>query len=401
MNLQTRLRCVLAFALAVVPGMCAQTEQTLYSFTGGADGGNPLSSLVKDTAGNLYGTTFVGGAYGAGEVFELSPNTSGGWTQSVLYSFTGGADGANPFYADVIFDKAGNLYGTTVEGGAQNLGVVFELTPTASGWTETVLHSFAGGLDGNNPYAGLVFDPFGNLYGTTYAGGPYGIGTVFQLRPASGGQWTEKVIHAFDTKTGSSPVGGLALDRSGDLFGTTQGGGANGAGVVFELKYSGSDTWTAGVLHNFTGGADGGNPYAERLILDKAGNLYGTTEGGGLNNSGVVFELSPNGSGWKGRVLYTFNGAVEQNPFSGLVMDGGGNLYGTCANGNGVTTVGSVFKLAPGAGGKYTESDLYLFTRGDGEFPEAALLIDKSGKLYGTTSSGGVDNMGVVFELSR
>ena len=401
MNLQTRLWWVLAFALALDPGVFAQTEQTLYNFTGGTDGGTPLSSLVKDAAGNLYGTTFVGGVYGAGEVFELSPNTSGGWTQSVLYSFTGGADGANPYYAEVIFDKAGNLYGTTVEGGAQNLGVVFELTPTSSGWAESVLHSFAGGLDGNNPYSGLVFDPFGNLYGTTYAGGPYGIGTVFQLRPASGGQWTEKVIHAFDTKTGSSPVGGLALDGSGDLFGTTQGGGASGAGVVFELKYSGSDTWTAGVLHNFTGGADGGFPYAEKLILDKTGTLYGTTQGGGLNNSGVVFSLSPNGSGWKGRVLYSFNGAVEQNPFSGLAMDGGGNLYGTCANGNGVTTVGSVFKLAPGAGGKYTESDLYLFTRGDGEFPEAALLIDKSGKLYGTTSSGGVDNMGVVFELSR
>lgn len=393
-------------SLLFTPTVLAQTDQTLYSFTGGSDGGNPLSSLVMDASGNLYGTTFVAGAHGAGTVHELSPNGVGGWNETVLYSFTGGTDGANPYYADVIFDKAGNLYGTTVGGGANNLGVVFELTPSSDGWTETVLHSFAGGVDGSNPYSGLVLDRFGNLYGTTYAGGAYGVGTVFELQHASGGQWTEKIIHTFDLKTGSTPVGGLVFDQKGDLFGTTQGGGANSAGVVFALQYSGKDTWTPRVIHNFTGGTDGASPYAERLIFDKSGNLYGTALSGGTNNAGVVFRLFQASSGWKEQVLYEFNVAVESNPYSGLVIDGFGNLYGTCANGNKTTTVGSVFKLTPGAGGKYTETDLYLFTATngqfpDGEFPESALLRDKAGNLYGTTLQGSPDNMGVVFEISK
>jgi uncharacterized repeat protein (TIGR03803 family) len=301
----------------------------------------------------------------------------------------------------VIFDKAGNLYGTTTGGGAQGLGVVFELTPTSAGWTETVLHSFAGGIDGQNPYAGLVIDPFGSLYGTTYGGGAYGVGTVFQVKRGSGGQWTEKVIHTFDVKTGSDPVGGLVFDSKGDLFGTTQGGGAYKVGVVFALLYSGKDVWTARAIHNFTGGSDGGYPYAERLIFDKAGNLYGTTQGGGVNNWGVVFKLFQSSKGWKEQLLYQFNGAVEANPYAGLVMDGNGNLYGTCANGNMTTTVGSVFKLTPAGGGKYTESDLHLFTKVDGEFPYAALLRDKAGNLYGTTDLGGASGMGVVFEVSQ
>ena len=400
MNRPMRLWLVFAAGLVLAPAVCGQTEQTLYNFTGVADGGNPLSSLVMDASGNLYGTTFVAGAFGAGEVFELSPNSSGGWTESVLYSFTGGADGANPFYADVILDKAGNLYGTTVGGGAHNLGVVFELRPTANGWSESVLYSFAGGNDGASPYAGLVFDPAGDLFGTTNGGGANGEGTVFRLKH-SNGRWTEHVIHTFDFGTGSAPVGGLVFDRRGDLFGTTQGGGANGAGMVFGLQRSKGDIWTARVLHSFTGGTDGAFPYAERLIFDQIGNLYGTTEGGGLNNYGVVFRLSRTSHGWKEQVLYEFTGAVEANPYSGLVMDGSGNLYGTCANGDGVTTVGSVFELTPAAGGNYTETDLHLFTRGDGEFPEAALLMDQAGNLYGTTLLGGAGNMGVVFEVSK
>jgi len=390
-----------AAVLILAIGLCAQTEQTLYNFTGGTDGGNPLSGLVMDAAGNSYGTTQVGGANGAGAVYELSPNGNGGWTQTVLYSFTGGADGANPGYADVIFDKAGNLYGTTSGGGANDLGVVFELSPTDGGWTETVLYSFAGGIDGTNPNAGLVLDPFGNLYGTTYGGGAYGVGTVFQVKRLTGGRWTESVIHTFDVKTGSTPVGGLVFDSRGDLFGTTQGGGAYKVGVVYMLQYLGKSKWTARAIHNFTGGMDGGYPYAERLIFDKTGNLYGTTEGGGVNNWGVVFKLFQGSKGWKEQVLYQFNGAVESNPFSGLVMDGNVNLYGTCANGNMTTTVGSVYKLMPSGGGKYTETDLYLFTRKDGQFPESALVRDKAGNLYGTTLQGGTSNMGVVFELSQ
>lgn len=403
MNRRLNFACLLAVMLVLVGGLVAQNDQTVYSFTGGLDGGNPLSGLTIDASGNLYGTTQVGGAHDSGVVYELSPDENGIWKQSVLYSFSGGGpDGGNPSYADVIFDKAGNLYGTTANGGTNNLGVVFKLSPNGNGdWTETVLHSFAGGVDGQNPYSGLVLDPFGNLYGTTYGGGAYGVGTVFEMKHVTGEGWIEKIIHTFDVKTGSNPVGGLVFDRNGDLFGTTQGGGAYHAGLVYALQYSGKDTWTARAIHNFTGGADGGYPYAERLIFDKAGNLYGTTEGGGVNNWGVVFKLFQSSKGWKEQVLYRFNGAVESNPFSGLMMDGLGNLYGTCANGNMTTTVGSVYKLTPSGGGKYTESDLFLFTGKNGQFPESALVHDQIGNLYGTTLQGGVDNMGVVFDLSQ
>jgi len=347
-----RALCAAVVVLTLALGLCAQTEQTLYTFSGYADGGSPSSNLVMDAAGNLYGTTITGGQYEAGEVYELTPIGNGGWTQTVLYSFTGKADGANPYYADVIFDKAGNLYGTTIGGGANHEGVVFELTPTGGGWTETVLYSFAGGTDGANPYAGLLFDPFGNLYGTTYGGGANGVGTVFQLRHGSNGHWAEKVIHTFDITTGSNPVGGLVFDRKGDLFGTTQGGGASSAGVVFELQYAGNYTWTGEAIHSFTGGADGGSPYAERLIFDKSGNLYGTTRYGGINNAGVVFKMSQFGSFWGEQTLYEFNGAVESDPYGGVIMNANGTLFGTCANGNGTTTFGSIFRLTPSGAGK-------------------------------------------------
>jgi uncharacterized repeat protein (TIGR03803 family) len=377
----------------------AQTGLTLYNFTGQGDGENPLSSLVMDGHGNLYGTTFVGGAHGAGEVFELSPGGNG-WTETVLYSFSGGLDGADPFYADVILDAEGNLYGTTAEGGTFNQGVVFKLSSTGSGWSESVLYSFAGGADGAQPYAGLVFDPAGNLYGTTSSGGVFGAGTVFELTPDTDGEWIETVIHTFNRKDGEGPIGGLVLDKAGNIYGVTQGGGVNNSGAVFELAPSSSGHWTEKILHSFTGGADGSYPYAERLIFDSLGNLYGTTNVGGAFNFGTVFSLSANAAGfWNERVLFSFEGNVAATPYSGLIIDAKGNLYGTCANGNGQTTVGAVFKLTPGVGGRWAEHNLHLFTREDGEFPEAGLFGDKAGNLYGTTLLGGSSNAGVVFEI--
>ncbi|HEY1676746.1 MAG TPA: choice-of-anchor tandem repeat GloVer-containing protein [Candidatus Sulfotelmatobacter sp.] len=396
MNHKIRILVVVAALACFSHILSAQTDQTLYNFTGYGDGGNPLSSLVMDAAGNLYGTTFVGGQFGAGEVFELSPTGI-----SVLYSFTGGADGANPYMADVIFDASGNLYGTTVGGGANDLGTIFKLTPSGSGWSESVLHSFQGQTDGANPYAGLVFDSAGNLYGTTALGGINNQGTIFQLKPAANSQWIEEVVHTFGGKDGSVPAGGLVFDRKNNLYGVTQGGGAKAAGVVYRLSPS-AKGWSLAVLHSFTGGADGSNPYGERLILDSTGRVYGTTEGGGLAQSGTVFRLTPAATGqWSERVLYSFNSKVAGNPFSGLVMDTKGNLYGTCANGNSTTTVGAVFELKVQPGDKWTEINLHLFTRTDGEFPEAALLRDASGNLYGTTLLGGANNMGVVFEIVR
>jgi uncharacterized repeat protein (TIGR03803 family) len=246
-----------------------------------------------------------------------------------------------------------------------------------------------------------VFDASGNLYGTTFNGGSHAMGTVFELRPGSNGQWTESVIHTFNMQDGGSPAGGLVLDGKGSIYGVTQGGGNQGAGVVFQLVPSSSGRWTERVLHSFTGGHDGGYPYAERLIFDGLGNLYGTTSSGGAFQLGAVFSLSPNAAGfWSERVLYSFEGKVAANPYAGLVLDGKGNLYGTCANGNGVTTVGAVFKLSPGAGGRWTERNLHLFARQDGEFPEASLFRDAAGNLYGTTLKGGTSDMGVVYKVT-
>jgi uncharacterized repeat protein (TIGR03803 family) len=398
---------LLALAMATMNLLCsttaaALTDLTLYSFTGGSDGGDPLSNLVMDAAGNLYGTTFVGGAYGAGEVFELSHNPGANWTETVLYSFTGGLDGANPYYSGVIFDASGNLYGTTVGGGTSNLGTVFELTPTESGWSEKVLYSFAAGLDGASPYAGLVFNGAGSLYGTSYAGGAYDDGTVFELTPTGKGQWIETVIHTFNETNGSAPAGELVFDRQGNLYGVTQGGGNSKAGVAFELVRSSTGRWTGEILHSFTGGSDGSSPYTERLVLDALGNLYGTTIGGGASQLGTVFRLSRNAAGaWREVVLYSFNGALAANPYSGLILDGNGNLYGTCANGNGESTVGAVFELSLKADGNWSENNLLLFTRQNGEFPEGSLVADESGNLYGTTWLGGAYSMGVVFEITH
>jgi uncharacterized repeat protein (TIGR03803 family) len=308
---------------------------------------------------------------------------------------------ADPYYAGVIFDAAGNLYGTTVEGGTSNLGTVFELSPSKNGWSESVLYSFAGGKDGSEPYAGLAFDAAGNLYGTTYEGGSYSDGTVFKLTPTGNGHWTESVIHTFNETNGAAPVGGLVLDGKGNVYGVTSGGGSSHAGVVFELAPLSTGQWTGIILHSFTNGSDGGYPYAERLAFDSLGNIYGTTQIGGASQLGTVFRLSRNTAGvWSEAVLYSFNGRVAANPYSGLILDGKGNLYGTCANGNGESTLGAVFELSPQGGGKWTERNLLLFTRQDGEFPEASLVGDASGNLYGTTLLGGASNMGVVFEIT-
>jgi uncharacterized repeat protein (TIGR03803 family) len=388
-----------AISLLFIARASGQTDQTLYSFTGGADGDNPLSNLILDKAGNLYGTTFIGGAYGNGEVFELERNASGEWTEKVLYSFTGGLDGSIPSYGGVISDALGNLYGTTTDGGASNLGTVFELTPNGAAWSEKVLYSFAGGKDGLNPYAGLTLDTAGNLYGTTYGGGPYGNGTAFELTPLAAGQWKETTIHSFNLTNGDAPAGGVVLDGQGNLYGVTQGGGSFKGGTAYELMRSSSGKWTEKLLHSFGNGSDGAGPYVEQLVFDEQGNLYGTTLGGGSHQGGTVFKLSPSISGaWKEGVLYSFDPTIESNPFSGLIFDRKGNLYGTCANGNGETTVGAVFELTPGAG-TWNAHDLFLFSRLNGEFPEANLVMDASGNLYGTTELGGVYGQGVVFEL--
>ena len=356
----------------------AGQETVLYSFTGGADGGLPFAGVIRDSAGKLYGTTYHGGASGAGVVFQA--NTGG--QETVLYSFTGGADGGYP-NAGVIRDSAGNLYGTTTAGGASNWGVVYKLDPAGN---YTVLYSFTGGENGGGPYAGVIRDPAGNLYGTTSDGGAASVGVVYKLNAA--GQ--ETVLHTFTGGAdGSFPNAGVIRDSSGNLYGTTSSGGTANAGVVYTLDAAGRET----VLYSFTGGADGSFPYAG-VIRDSAGNLYGTTLVGGPAELGEVFELDAAGNE---TVLFSFPGPTDGEwPTAGVIRDPAGNLYGTTEYG-GRANAGVVYKVNTAG----REKVLYSFTGGaDGSFPYAGVIRDSAGNLYGTTTAGGASNSGVVYKVN-
>jgi uncharacterized repeat protein (TIGR03803 family) len=288
-------------------GFGGYTIKVIYTFQGAADGGGPESSLIMDQSGKLYGTTSAYGTARAGTVFVLSPNTGGGFTESVLYTFSGGSDGAGPI-STLIMDGDGNLYGTTNGGGAQNSGAVFELTPNGGGYNESVLYSFQGGTDGKNPQAALLRDEVGNLYGTTTAGGSANSGTLFELKPAGNGTYAESVLYSFTGGAdGETPYSCPILDASGNLYGTTYNGGNYGAGTVFKLVPTGNGGYTEIMLNDFPNLFDGAGPVGS-LIMDAAGNLYGTTDSGGMGNSGTVFKLVPNGNGgYSETVLYGFH----------------------------------------------------------------------------------------------
>jgi uncharacterized repeat protein (TIGR03803 family) len=379
----------------------AQTEKVLFNFTYG-DGQYPASRLSADGAGNFYGTTLYGGI--EGNVFELSPNGSGGWNETVLYSFCfdgypSCADGAQPFLSYLVIDPAGNLYGTTEYGGANGYGVVFELSPDGAGWKETVLHSFGvpSGTDGSAPINGLIMDSAGNLYGTTFSGGGCGCGSVFELSP-SGDGWTERVIYATDIGMGYA---GLAMDAAGNIF------GAN-ASTVFQLSPNGNGGWNPTVIHTFTGGPKDGSDPQGTPVLDQAGNLYGTTAYGGAKNLGTVYKLIPGKRGkWTEKILHSFKGGPKDGggPVSGIALDIAGNLYGTTQSGgkcsNPAEGYGTVFELAAPVGkGSYKEKILWNFNGTDGLGPTDSLVLDSAGNLYGTTVYGGTLNVGVVFEVT-
>ncbi|MGA3211566.1 MAG: Ig-like domain-containing protein, partial [Terriglobales bacterium] len=350
-----------------VGGSGPWTETVLFSGT------SLLGGLILDSSGDLYGTTANGGANGGGAVFELTPPSggSGTWTETVLYSFctaSGCADGEYP-EATLVFDSQGNLYGTTFDGGADGPGTVFELSPPSAGsgpWTETVLYSFTSGSDGGKPIAGVIIDSQGNLYGTTTTGGNLadcggsGCGVVFELSPPTGGSgpWPESVLYSFTNGSdGGDPRAGLIFDSKGNLYGTAKGGGAYSVGTAFELTppSGGSGPWTESVLYNFcpsSGCADGEMPYAG-LLFDSKGNLYGTTYSGGTGSGGTAFELSPPGGGtgpWTETVLYNFcsaSGCADgQYPEAGMVFDSHGNLFGTTNSGGAKASYGTVFELA-------------------------------------------------------
>jgi uncharacterized repeat protein (TIGR03803 family) len=425
-NLLAAATAMLIMVLLLTPGASAASKfKTLYTFTGGADGGAPWDTLIFDQAGNLYGTT--GGAEQSpgptpGNVFKLTPNGDGTWTESVLYSFTGGADGGSPM-GSLVFDQTGNLYGTTQWGGSSNCqygcGVVFKLTPNQGGsWTESVLYSFTGGNDGSQSWASLIFDATGNLYGTTASGGNpscnqlfSGCGTVFKLAPNADGSWTESVLYRFaGGRDGSTPVSNLIFDKSGNLYSTTWFGGpysgctdwkGTGCGVVFKLTPKANGNWKEKVLYRLTI-QDGFWPVAG-LIFDRERNLYGTAQHGGAYGYGSVFKLTPSANGtWKEKVLHSFTYKDGYNPTTGsLILDKAGSLYGTAAAG-GAYGPGVVFKLARGSGGKWAEHVLHSFTGGsDGGNPLGGLIFDAAGNLYGTTEGNGSTTFGSVFEITR
>jgi uncharacterized repeat protein (TIGR03803 family) len=416
------LLALLALTLMFVPSASTQaTSQTfgvIENFNG-YNGGQLLAGLIFDKAGNLYGTAAEGGT-GYGVVFELSPLNGGSYKETLLYKFgsSGSKDGAYPA-GGLVFDAVGNLYGTTEHGGASNAGTVFELSPGSNGWTETVLHSFGGSNDGTYPTSRLAIDAAGNLYGTTIRGGLYtrcaysgsysSCGTAFELSPVSGGGWTYKLIHNFGHASDAYfPASGLTLDSSGNLFGECVTGGLYGSGMLYELSPGPNGTWTEQVVHQWGNGSDGLYPYGE-LIFDSAGNLYGTTSQSGVKgHMGTVFELTPTQSGWVEQNQYYFGiNSDGQFPFSGLVRDATGNLYGTTHNG-GSQGYGIIYKLTPASGG-WTEEILHnLSGASDGGISSATLVMDAAGNLYGTAWYGGnapqciaglIPGCGVVFKI--
>ncbi len=384
------LACAFLLGLVAVatPLSHAQKLSVVHNFTGGIDGGIPMNGLTA--SGNVfYGTTSVGGTSNYGVVFKL--NAKG--VETVLHNFAGGTDGATP-EGELIRGNLANFYGTTTAGGTSGKGTVFEI----SGKRETVLYSFAGGTDGAVPEAGLTLDAAGNLYGTTSQGGANGNGTVFELAApkTKGGAWTESVLYSFGPGTdGATPVGGVSFDSAGNLYGTTSAGGAYGLGTVFQLVPGAR--WTENILHNFENGDDGSVPYAG-LISDKSGNFYGAATQGGSNGGGTVFELTPSEKSWNFSVLYSVPGWGISGTFRNLVLDASGNLYAT-THCDGENNAGTVYELTP-SGGSWNYTLLYTFTGGsDGQFSVSNLVLSQ-GKLYGTTLYGGANGNGVVYEVT-
>lgn len=408
------------------------TAKVIYRFKGGADGEYPLAGLLAEN-GQFYGTTANGGTGGGGTVFSVS--TSG--TKTTLYNFQSSPDGNGP-YASVIAGPDGALYGDTVNGGsytcnAGGCGAVYELLPSGSGYTEKVIYTFQGGSDGEYPFGGLLLDQSGALYGTTVAGGggaacsnpsyTGGCGTVFKLTPSASG-FTETVLYSFQGgNDGAYPVATVFADGSGTLYGTTEYGGAStsecsspsgdaGCGTVFKLAPSSSSGYSESILYRFQGGSDGAVPRSA-LLAASNGTFFGATSRGGKvgtsTNHGVVYELTPSGSGYSERVAFTFDSHNGAFPYdnNGLYADSHGNLYGTTVDG--VGCCGAVFKLTPSGSG-FKVKILHRFAGAaahDGKQPYGSVVADVSGTLYGTTRYGGLNKgkhprvgYGTIFQIT-
>ncbi|MFY9743666.1 MAG: choice-of-anchor tandem repeat GloVer-containing protein [Candidatus Sulfotelmatobacter sp.] len=423
---------VISAALVLIAASSASASQykVIYTFQSTSGAYDLQTQMIADAAGNLYGVSQFGGANGLGAVFELSPNSKGIWTENILHSFSGG-DGDEPLAA-LIMDKNGNLYGTTLAGGASSCespdnicGTVYQLSPNGDGtWTETVLVDFIGD-NGLSPDGSLVFDGAGNLYGTTTLGGANGWGTVFELSPNGDGTWTENVLHSFGLDAnGSEPDSNLLLDTQGNLWGTTAVGGilqdcprSDGCGTIFEMTPQLGGGWLEKVVLTFNG-KNGIGPMG--LTFDPSGNVFGYTTNGGVgtcseyrgNGCGEIFELVAS-TGYTPRMIVQFANEPVAVPV-GIVFDFLGNLYGTSLGGGHPTCgspqlfCGTIFKGTPNLSSGYTFNVLYDFPgqTSNGFKPGAPLTIDSAGNIYGSTAFGGNPNCGinggcgVVFQIT-
>jgi uncharacterized repeat protein (TIGR03803 family) len=395
------LAVTLELAVFAAQSLQGQGFETIYSFAGGVDGANPYASLIRDKKGTLYSTTTIGGSSSYGTVFALSKSGK----ETMLHSFTRGRDGGIPV-GSVIRDSAGALYGTTQVGGDSkcDCGVIFKIpgrTPTQA------LYIFTGATDGANPFAALIMDKAGNLYGTTEFGGAVGqcfgglgCGVVFKVDQNG----NEAVLHTFTGSggDGANPTSALIQDKHGNFYGTTLQGGdlrcslgnGSGCGTVFKISKTGRET----VLYRFAGGTDGAFPIAG-VTLDAAGVLYGTTQAGGDSSKcfpgcGTVFKLDITGAE---TVLYRFTGGTDgATPFAGVIVDETGNLYGAAMHGGNSDGNGAVYKID--TAGK--EIVLHTFSGPEGYLPRGGLIRDAKGRLYGTTSGGGTSGFGTVFRIT-
>jgi len=397
-----------AVALTLVSTALGQSkERVIHTFHGGKDGIGPEASPILDAAGNLYGTTYSGGSdgcvgNGCGVVYELSPRTGGVWTEKVLHVFRfNGKDGVFPS-ARLTMDSVGNLYGTTVAGGSAcggfGCGTVFRLSPNGDGtWKLKTLHSF-NGADGEEIFSGPILGSDGNIYGTAYAGGTHGqgFGVVYQLSLNKDGTWTETVLHDFTGgKDGGGP-GQLISDQTVSLYGTTANGGAYGNGTVFELT-QGNGKWKEAALYNIK--RDQRNLVASSVILDNGGGFYGTLVSVTMQTDGEIFQLKKVNGRWKKTNIFTFNFSDGSWPLPHLALDSTGNIFGSTEFG-GSHDLGVVYELSPTKGG-WKQRVLHEFVGGkDGNTPSDGVVLDSPGNVYGTTISGGSSGLGVVFQIT-
>jgi len=392
----------IVFGLTVVAPNAAQAQNyhLLYTFTGGLDGAQPYAGVTIDRFGNLYGTTHSGNqGTNWGNVYELQ-SRGGGWVFRALGLFDGALE------SGVVFGPDGILYGTSPNNISQYIhGYVYDIRPPVNSfchavicsWDSTVLYGFSGGTDGWAPrFGSLVFDHAGNMYNTTSLGGANGDGVVFEMS-RSGSGWTEQPIYSFSGPDGAKPYSGLVFDSVGNLYGTTTQGGQFGNGAVFELSPSGN-SWTEQVLYSFQGPSDGSAPTGA-LIFDQAGNLYGTANNGGTGGGGTVFELSHSGGSWSFNLLHSFTGGPNCGPWGALNFDAQGNLVGTTVC-DGANNDGNVFRLT-NSGGTWSYSSIYDFTGGtDGRFPYCNVVFDSAGDMFGTAYGGGTYHQGTIWEIT-